>query len=112
MWTPRSVNPCKAPGVSVEIDSPGEVYNATVTEAVRSGDVGRVFAMKKAPVTNHVRHPMLLHEACALVLLRGVLKSLKSAPWKVALTHAEGHQDIRAFPKSLHGEDHNISNTW
>ena len=27
--------------------------------------------MKKLPVTNHVRHPLGLHEACALLLLRG-----------------------------------------
>ncbi|KAI1788218.1 kinase-like domain-containing protein [Ganoderma leucocontextum] len=44
--------------------------------AARSEDVGRVFAIKKAPVTNHVRHPILLHEVCALVLLRGVSMSM------------------------------------
>ncbi|PIL26824.1 transporter [Ganoderma sinense ZZ0214-1] len=49
----------------------GQVYAATSTMAARSDDVGRVFALKKTAVTNHVRHPMLLHEACALVLLRG-----------------------------------------
>ncbi|KAI1787284.1 kinase-like domain-containing protein [Ganoderma leucocontextum] len=43
--------------------------------AARSEDVGRVFALKKTSVTNHVRHPTLLHEACALVLLRGTSRS-------------------------------------
>ncbi|KAI1792270.1 kinase-like domain-containing protein [Ganoderma leucocontextum] len=47
----------------------GLVYVATATMAAHDADVGQAFAMKKTPVTNHVRHPMLLHEACALVLL-------------------------------------------
>ena len=51
--------------------SPGIVYVATATTAAQNADVGREFAMKKTPVTNHIRHPMLLHEACALVLLKG-----------------------------------------
>ena len=55
--------------------SPGEVLIATATMSERTEYVGRVFAVKKTPVTNHVRHPILLHEACALVLLRGVSES-------------------------------------
>ncbi|KAI1787226.1 kinase-like domain-containing protein [Ganoderma leucocontextum] len=49
--------------------------------AARSEDVGRVFALKKTSVTNHVRHPMLLHEACALVLLRGQSGFPRSIAW-------------------------------
>lgn len=52
----------------------GQVWVTTVTMAERSEYVGGVFAMKKAPVTNHIRHPMLLHEACALILLQGACR--------------------------------------
>ncbi|KAM5536437.1 hypothetical protein V8D89_009873 [Ganoderma adspersum] len=57
------------------------VFIATVTAAACSEDVGQEFAMKKASVTNHVRHPMLLHEACALVLLRGHPSIPKVVAW-------------------------------
>ncbi|KAM5536434.1 hypothetical protein V8D89_009870 [Ganoderma adspersum] len=59
----------------------GQVWVTTVTMAAHSEYVGGAFAMKKAPVTNHIRHPMLLHEACALVLLQGHPSIPKAIAW-------------------------------
>ncbi|KAI1790841.1 kinase-like domain-containing protein [Ganoderma leucocontextum] len=49
----------------------GSVYAAKVTSSSHVALANTVVAMKKARVTNHVRHPMVLHEACALLRLRG-----------------------------------------
>ncbi|KAI1782080.1 kinase-like domain-containing protein [Ganoderma leucocontextum] len=48
----------------------GIVYSARVTSSSRVALVNTVVAMKKSRITNHVRHPMVLHEACALLRLR------------------------------------------
>ncbi|TFK93937.1 kinase-like protein [Polyporus arcularius HHB13444] len=47
-------------------DGPGRVYRAQTTE-----EPAKLVAVKKCHVTDHVEHPRLVHEACALVLLRG-----------------------------------------
>ncbi len=44
----------------------GRVYRAHATQ-----DPTKVLAVKKMHVTDHVKHPRLLHEACALVMLQG-----------------------------------------
>ncbi|RPD68705.1 kinase-like protein [Lentinus tigrinus ALCF2SS1-7] len=46
--------------------SEGCVYRARATD-----DSQKLVAVKKCHVTDHVEHPRLQHEACALVLLRG-----------------------------------------
>lgn len=47
---------------------PARVYRAHTTDP----DVPtRIFAVKKLHTTKHVRNPMLLHEACAMIYLRG-----------------------------------------
>ncbi len=51
-----------------------QVFTAKVTSAhnnVSKGDGETDVALKKTRVTNHIRHPRLLHEACVLVLVRG-----------------------------------------
>ena len=53
---------------------PGKVFAAKVTsvdhDAVQDNGETDV-ALKKARVTNHVRYPVLLHEARVLILLHG-----------------------------------------
>ncbi|TFK79630.1 kinase-like protein, partial [Polyporus arcularius HHB13444] len=44
----------------------GRVFRARVMEEPQ-----KLVAVKKCHVTDHVKHPRLLHEACALVLLQG-----------------------------------------
>ncbi|KAI0689761.1 kinase-like domain-containing protein, partial [Cerioporus squamosus] len=46
----------------------GRVYRARVMD---DRDSQRLVAVKKCHVTDHVEHPQLQHEACALVLLHG-----------------------------------------
>ncbi|KAI1787224.1 kinase-like domain-containing protein [Ganoderma leucocontextum] len=52
----------------------GKVFAAKITSAGDNGvrETGETdVALKKARVTNHIRHPLLLHEAWALILVRG-----------------------------------------
>ncbi|KAI1787227.1 kinase-like domain-containing protein [Ganoderma leucocontextum] len=53
------------------MNSTGTVYAAHVTSSSCVALVNATIAMKKVGVTNHVRHPQGLHEACALLVLRG-----------------------------------------
>ncbi|KAI1786732.1 kinase-like domain-containing protein [Ganoderma leucocontextum] len=52
----------------------GKVFAAKITSVGDNG-VGETVetdvALKKARVTNHIRHPLLLHEAWALIVVRG-----------------------------------------
>ena len=54
------------------IDLTGLVFAAKVTSSSSDALANTVVALKKARVSNHVRHPMLLHEACVMLRLRGV----------------------------------------
>ena len=60
----------------------GKIFAAKITgmpvhnDEVRQSIETDVVAMKKARVTNHIRHPLLLHEACVLTLLQGKPVSL------------------------------------
>ena len=54
-------------------DMTGKVHAGVITSDIRQEHVGQDIALKKSRVTNHVRHPTLLHEACALVQLAGKL---------------------------------------
>ncbi|KAI1787228.1 kinase-like domain-containing protein, partial [Ganoderma leucocontextum] len=47
------------------------VFAARVTSTRSVALANTVIALKKVRVTNHVRHPLVLHEACALLALRG-----------------------------------------
>ena len=62
----------RTPG-NILTDIIGKVHAGVITSDIREEHVGQDIALKKSRVTNHVRHPTLLHEACALVRLAGKL---------------------------------------
>ena len=100
----------------------GKVFAAKVTSTDQEAfqnNVGETnVALKKARVTNHVRHPVLLHEARVLILLRGKSRGYEF-PWlSASISHnAFGvfswihFQDIQVSPVSSRGDDRNISST-
>ncbi|KAI1787244.1 kinase-like domain-containing protein [Ganoderma leucocontextum] len=58
----------------VGLGSYGKVFAAKITSVYHNGVGGKGetdVALKKMRVTNHVRHPLLLHEACVLILVGG-----------------------------------------
>ena len=81
----------------------GRVFAAKVATVGNDGvdDTAELdVALKKARVTNHVRHPLLLHEAWALIQLRGKpnFALVDPAHMRLFMDLTEGHPNIpRAF---------------
>ncbi len=66
-----------------------------ISSAQTTGELAKLVAVKKCHVTDHVEHPRLVHEACALVLLRGT-RDVFSVRWHSthALHAVSGHRSI------------------
>ena len=57
---------------------PGKVFEGELVE--KHDEPGRVVAVKICHVTNKVRHSLLLHEACALSILKGTDRVFRLLP--------------------------------
>lgn len=69
--------------------APGRVYRAHTT----SDEKPRIFAVKKLHTNKQIQRPMLRHEACAMVHLRG-----RFTPLNIAV--------LPAYPDDLHATGH------
>ncbi len=72
-------------------DGLGRVYRAQTRE-----EPAKLVAVKKCHVTDYVEHPRLIHEACALILLRGMCDAF-FARWHAIITLPVLYQVIKVF---------------